>query len=85
MNITLKTFQKQRARELRKTFAMAQMSWQHFGQKQIISLTAPTGAGKTILMARFIEDLLCGDEEGMFPKRSVLTGEWYIRSVSFED
>ena len=66
MNITLKTFQKQRARELRKTFAMAQMSWQHFGQKQIISLTAPTGAGKTILMARFIEDLLCGDEEGMF-------------------
>ena len=25
------------------------------------------------------------DEEGMFPKRSVLTGEWYIRSVSFED
>ena len=65
MNITLKTFQKQRARELRKTFAMAQMSWQHFGQKQIISLTAPTGAGKTILMARFIEDLLCGDEEGM--------------------
>lgn len=66
MNITLKTFQKLRARELRKTFAMAQMSWQHFGQKQIISLTAPTGAGKTILMARFIEDLLCGDEEGMF-------------------
>lgn len=65
MNITLKTFQKLRARELRKTFAMAQMSWQHFGQKQIISLTAPTGAGKTILMARFIEDLLCGDEEGM--------------------
>lgn len=65
MNITLKTFQKQRARELRKTFAMAQMSWQHFNQKQIISLTAPTGAGKTILMACFIEDLLCGDEEGM--------------------
>ena len=65
MNISLKTFQKLRARELRKTFAMAQMSWQHFGQKQIISLTAPTGAGKTILMARFIEDLLCGDEDGM--------------------
>ena len=30
-------------------------------------------------------DDLCNDEEGMFPKRSVLTGEWYIRSVSFED
>ena len=68
MNITLKTFQKLRARELRKTFAMAQMSWQHFGQKQIISLTAPTGAGKTILMALFIEDLLRGDEDGMYPE-----------------
>ena len=48
MNISLKPFQKQRVRELRNTFAMAQMSWLHFGQKQIISLTAPTGAGKTI-------------------------------------
>ena len=65
MNISLKPFQKQRVRELRNTFAMAQMSWLHFGQKQIISLTAPTGAGKTIMMAKFIEDLLCGDEEGM--------------------
>ena len=31
------------------------------------------------------DDDLCNDEEGMFPKRSWLTGEWYIRSVSFED
>ena len=30
-------------------------------------------------------DDLCNDDEEMFPKRSVLTGEWYIRSVSFED
>lgn len=29
-------------------------------------------------------DDLCNDEEGMFPKRSVLTGEWYIRSVSLK-
>ena len=65
MNITLKTFQRQRVQELRRKFAMAQMSWQQHSQKQIISLTAPTGAGKTILMAQFIEDLLCGDDEGM--------------------
>ena len=31
------------------------------------------------------DDDLCNDEEGMVPKRSWLTGEWYIRSVSFED
>ena len=65
MNISLKPFQKVRVSELRRTAAMAQMNWQHFGQKQIISFTAPTGAGKTIMMANFIESMLCGDDEGM--------------------
>lgn len=65
MNIQLKLFQKQRVTELRRTAAMAQMNWQHFGAKQIISFTAPTGAGKTIMMANFIESMMCGDDEGM--------------------
>lgn len=65
MNITLKTFQKTRVRELRETAAVAQMGWQHFNKKQIISFTAPTGAGKTIMMANFIESMMCGDDEGM--------------------
>lgn len=65
MNISLKPFQKQRMLELRRVAAMAQSSWQHFGQKQIISFTAPTGAGKTIMMASFIESMMCGDEDGM--------------------
>lgn len=65
MNISLKTFQKQRVRELRETAAVAQMNWQHFNKKQIISFTAPTGAGKTIMMASFIEAMMCGDEDGM--------------------
>jgi len=65
MNISLKQFQKIRVAELRQKTAVAQMSLQHFGQKQIISLTAPTGAGKTIIMASFIEAMMCGDEDGM--------------------
>lgn len=65
MNISLKPFQKVRVGELRQTAAMAQTSWQYYGQKQIISFTAPTGAGKTIMMANFIESMLCGDDEGM--------------------
>lgn len=65
MNISLKPFQKTRVAELRQKAAVAQMNLQHFGQKQIISFTAPTGAGKTIMMANFIESMLCGDEEGM--------------------
>ena len=65
MNISLKPFQKDRVGELRRTAAMAQMNWQHFGQKQIISFTAPTGAGKTIMVANFIESMLCGDDDGL--------------------
>lgn len=65
MNISLKPFQKQKVSELRRVAAMAQMNWQHFGQKQILSFTAPTGAGKTIMMASFIESMMCGDEEAM--------------------
>ena len=51
--------------ELRRVAAIAQKNWQDYGQKQIISFTAPTGAGKTIMMASFIEAMMCGDEEGM--------------------
>ena len=65
MNIALKPFQKQRMLELRRVAAIAQNNWQDYGQKQIISFTAPTGAGKTIMMASFIEAMMCGDEEGM--------------------
>lgn len=65
MNIKLKPFQKTRVSELRQKTAVAQMSLLHFRQKQIISLTAPTGAGKTIMMASFIESMLCGDEDGI--------------------
>lgn len=65
MNIPLKPFQKQRVHELRETAVVAQMNWQHFRKKQIISFTAPTGAGKTIMMASFIEAMMCGDDEGM--------------------
>ena len=28
---------------------------------------------------------LCNDDPDMFPKPSMLTGEWYVRSVTFED
>ena len=30
------------------------------------------------------DDNLCNDSENMFPKRSLLTGEWYISSVCFD-
>lgn len=31
------------------------------------------------------DDQLCNDDENMFPRKSRLTGEYYLRSVSFSD
>lgn len=30
-------------------------------------------------------DELCNDENDMFPKRCILTGEWYLRAIYFEN
>lgn len=65
MNISLKTFQEARVHELRETTAIALRNWIEYGKKQIISFTAPTGAGKTIMMADFIESILCGGKDNL--------------------
>lgn len=65
MNISLKTFQEVRVHELRETTAIALRNWKEYGKKQIISFTAPTGAGKTIMMADFIESILCGGKDNL--------------------
>ena len=85
MNISLKPFQKVRGRELRRTAAMAQRGWQEYGKKQIISSTAPTGAGKTIMMANFIESVMCGDDEGMAPATPDSTFIWLSDSPELNE
>ena len=59
-------FQKTAVSELRSRAAMAQDSYQKFKLPQVISLQAPTGSGKTIIMASLIEDVFCGTEN--FPE-----------------
>ena len=53
-------FQKTAVSELRSRAAMAQDSYQKFKLPQVISLQAPTGSGKTIIMASLIEDVYFG-------------------------
>lgn len=31
------------------------------------------------------DDDLCNDDEGFFPRRCELTGEWYVREIYFKD
>ena len=56
-------FQKMAVHELRAKTAMALNNYRSFHVPQVVSLQAPTGSGKTIIMASFIEDVYFGSED----------------------
>ena len=61
MLVDLFDFQQKALDELRKLQVKAQNRYKKEGEKSIIPFTAPTGAGKTIIMSAFIEALYNGD------------------------
>ena len=60
MNVTLISFQVKMLRSLRLNLAEAQGSYQRTKVPQVISMQAPTGAGKTIMMSALIESVYAG-------------------------
>ncbi len=58
----LLSFQKRALAQLRSQCAAAHNEYRLNRQNQVVSFTAPTGAGKTIIMASLIEDILYGTE-----------------------
>ena len=65
MKDELMTFQKRAVEHLRRDCANAQNYYKQTRQNQVISFTAPTGAGKTIIMSALIEDIYFGNETYM--------------------
>lgn len=63
MNVELFTFQTIAVNELRTKVAEALGSYHRTHTPQVVSLQAPTGAGKTIIMASFVEDVMYGTEQ----------------------
>lgn len=63
MKVELFPFQRHAVSELRKYAASALNSYRLFKIPQVISLQAPTGAGKTIIMAALVEEILYGNSE----------------------
>ena len=57
------TFQKRALEKLRNHCAAAHNEYKNSRENQVVSFTAPTGAGKTIIMSALIEDILFGDEK----------------------
>ncbi|MBP3856864.1 MAG: DEAD/DEAH box helicase family protein [Ruminiclostridium sp.] len=62
MKIELKDFQKRALAKLRQSSATALGNYRSTHTPQVVSYTAPTGAGKTIVMSALIEAILFGDE-----------------------
>lgn len=62
MKVELFTFQKRALADIRMKTAEAMGSYHRTHAPQVVSFTAPTGAGKTIIMASLIENILFGDE-----------------------
>ena len=60
MKVDLISFQDKAVKELRLDIADALSNYQRRGKTQVVSLQAPTGAGKTIIAAALIEDILFG-------------------------
>ncbi len=63
MTDELITFQKRALAQLRDHCAAAHNEYRNSRQNQVVSFTAPTGAGKTIVMSALIEDILFGNEK----------------------
>ena len=65
MRVELFPFQKRALADIRMKTAEAMGSYHRTHAPQVISFTAPTGAGKTIIMSAMIESILFGDEQYM--------------------
>ena len=60
MKVNLIAFQEKAVKELRMDIADALDNFRRRGKTQVVSLQAPTGAGKTIIAASLIEDIFFG-------------------------
>ena len=65
MRVELFPFQKRALVDIRMKTAEAMGSYHRTHAPQVVSFTAPTGAGKTIIMSALIEDIFFGDEQYM--------------------
>ena len=62
MKVELFPFQKRALADIRMKTAEAMGSYHRTHAPQVVSFTAPTGAGKTIIMSALIESVLYGDD-----------------------
>lgn len=72
MRVELFPFQKRALADIRMKTAEAMGSYHRTHAPQVVSFTAPTGAGKTIIMASLIESIFFGDEKYEEQQNSII-------------
>lgn len=72
MRVELFPFQKRALADIRMKTAEAMGSYHRTHAPQVVSFTAPTGAGKTIIMSALIEAVLFGDEQYMEQPNTII-------------
>lgn len=83
MRVELFPFQKNAVTNLRRSLAMALNSYRMAHVPQVISFTAPTGSGKTIIMAALFEDILFGSDSFAEQQDAVIV--WLSDSPQLND
>ena len=83
MKVELFPFQKTALAKLRQSAATALGNYRSTHTPQVVSYTAPTGAGKTIVMSALIEDIYYGDE--LYPEQPEAIFIWLSDSPQLNE
>ena len=85
MKVTLKDYQDDAVREVLINVRKARKRWKEEGERHAFSLTAPTGAGKTVMAAAVFEALFQGDDTYQFDKDPGAVVIWFSDDPSLNE
>lgn len=85
MKVTLKDYQDDAVREVLGRLRKAQRRWREDAERHAFSLTAPTGAGKTVIAAAVFEALFHGDDTYDFDKDPGAVVIWFSDDPSLNE
>lgn len=85
MKFTLKDYQEDAVNDILNTLERARSTWERDGDESSVALTAPTGAGKTVMAAAVIEALFYGSEKFDFDADEGAVVLWFSDDPNLND
>lgn len=85
MKFTLKDYQDEAVRDVLDRLKKARKRWHEDGDKHAFSLTATTGAGKTVMAAAVFESLFYGNDDYDFEADSGAVIIWFSDDPSLNE